>query len=1111
MAQLVLSIVGYGVGRQFGAPGLGTWIGYTIGSYIDRKWLFPPDPSEGPRLDDLKIQISTYGAPINQLWGTMRMAGNVIWAAPIREVAKVEGGGGCGGGPSIETTVYTYLGTFAIGICRGPISNILRIWADTKLIYSVREENDEVVAIDGFNFKIYQGTSIQTADPWIESFEGIGEVPGFRDLAYIVMNDFPLEKFGNRIPNFTFEVATNTSTPVPAIPIDEIEATVWGSDHVIMYPDNIHALVQASGRWNLINMITSSVVVQKEYLRPNPGDPDNRDADLPSIADTSDFAIDENNLIYTTKWETGTTSRIVILDGRTLEIVLSTGFIVFTPFEIASSKNGLHPYVCWINYQGNICITTRIQLWERDAADISVVLKPTGLNFKSMWMDDKNGVLWAVASEWISPTTTKVIRIVLGPGVTYGFIFDISSRVTGGEEICYDKDSNQILIGTSYQNGSEDYVFFFVYDVSESELTYIAEVGPTAFGPWPKSFWNQGIVNGYLYFTWTGEVKRIDVSMHTIDRTWTPDNNCLFYGGGVYHSVTHSVLTGVTGCLTEWEKVLLDRANDSSEKLSDVVTEICDQVDIPGAMLDVTALTDDVRGYVLNTRMRARAALTPLIDGFFFDGIESDGKLKFPKRGGSSIVAIPESDLAAHLTGNERPQKLISFRQQEVELPIQVEVVYVDGTADYVVGTQRARRLTKASREKMVVRLPIHFNADEALQIAVKHLLYAWLQRTRHVVTVPRKYSYLDPGDVVTVTEDGNLHTVRIDQLDYSNGILNLNLVNEDASAYASDAFGSALAIPEQKVDYPGPTTLVILDIPILRDKHNTPGMYVAVLGVLDTWAGARVYMSSDSGATWQEWATCNKDAAIGTATNALADVADPFVWDEGNTLNIRMLDTADSLTTATEAQVLDGANAGVLGDEIIQWKNVVAESDGTYTISGLVRGRKGTEWATGTHSVGDIFVVLDEDRIHFVEFPAAELDTSKLFRAVSFGLLFINGVNQTKTIALRNMMPLSPQHVAGTRDGSNDLTVAWIRRGRVLNEWRDGLGTPLGEADEAYEIDVYDGVSVVRTIATSSETAVYTAAQQTADGLTPGDPVTLIVYQISEIVGRGFGTQETV
>jgi hypothetical protein len=107
-------------------------------------------------------------------------------------------------------------------------------------------------------------------------------------------------------------------------------------------------------------------------------------------------------------------------------------------------------------------------------------------------------------------------------------------------------------------------------------------------------------------------------------------------------------------------------------------------------------------------------------------------------------------------------------------------------------------------------------------------------------------------------------------------------------------------------------------------------------------------------------------------------------------------------------------------------------------------------------------------------------------------------------------MKPLSPQHIKGTRDASNNLTLTWLRRTRYNGEWRDGADVPLGETAESYSVDIYDGSTLLRTIAATSETASYTAAQQTADGITPGDAVNVEVYQISSVVGRGFASTLT-
>ncbi|MBW7990057.1 MAG: hypothetical protein FVQ84_08590 [Planctomycetes bacterium] len=61
------------------------------------------------------------------------------------------------------------------------------------------------------DFTLYPGDQTQSADPTIEAAEGVGEVSGFRGIAYVVFEDLFLGNYGNRVPNFTFEVERDVS------------------------------------------------------------------------------------------------------------------------------------------------------------------------------------------------------------------------------------------------------------------------------------------------------------------------------------------------------------------------------------------------------------------------------------------------------------------------------------------------------------------------------------------------------------------------------------------------------------------------------------------------------------------------------------------------------------------------------------------------------------------------------------------------------------------------------------------------------------------------------------------------------------------------------------
>jgi hypothetical protein len=102
-----------------------------------------------------------------------------------------------------------------------------------------------------------------------------------------------------------------------------------------------------------------------------------------------------------------------------------------------------------------------------------------------------------------------------------------------------------------------------------------------------------------------------------------------------------------------------------------------------------------------------------------------------------------------------------------------------------------------------------------------------------------------------------------------------------------------------------------------------------------------------------------------------------------------------------------------------------------------------------------------------------------------------------------RGLEPLSPVHLEGTRSG-DDLALSWVRRTRIGGDSWEAAEVPLGEDFERYEIDVLDGAAVKRTILSDIPSALYTAAEQTADFGAPQSSVSLRVYQMSAVAGRG-------
>jgi hypothetical protein len=213
MATLVLGAAGAAIGGSIGgsilgvsAATIGGMIGSSVGAVVD-SWivssLAPGQRFEGPRLDALRITSSTEGAVIPRLYGRMRIGGNIIWATDFREETRTtRQGGGKGGGPSVRTTEYLYYASFAVALCEGPITGIGRVWADGK-----------PMDLEGVTWRWYPGDEAQQADPFIVAKMGAATTPAYRDTAYVVFEELPLERYGNRLPQVSFEVFRPLADP----------------------------------------------------------------------------------------------------------------------------------------------------------------------------------------------------------------------------------------------------------------------------------------------------------------------------------------------------------------------------------------------------------------------------------------------------------------------------------------------------------------------------------------------------------------------------------------------------------------------------------------------------------------------------------------------------------------------------------------------------------------------------------------------------------------------------------------------------------------------------------------------------------------------------------
>lgn len=283
------------------------------------------------------------------------------------------------------------------------------------------------------------------------------------------------------------------------------------------------------------------------------------------------------------------------------------------------------------------------------------------------------------------------------------------------------------------------------------------------------------------------------------------------------------------------------------------------------------------------------------------------------------------------------------------------------------------------------------------------------------------------------------------------------------------------------------------------------------------TWSGATLFRSTDGGDSYSAVTSTTTAATIGTATTMLGDFKGGNVFDELSTVTV-VLRAGAPLVSYTEAQVLNGAGLCVLGSagrwEILQYKVATLVGSNTYRLSGLLRGRRGTEWAMGLHVTGDAFVLASDTAWRRSNPGTAEIGLSRLYKPVTARASVGSVTARPFTNSAAGLKPYPVVHIGGGRGADGGLTITWVRRTRIDGAWRDGVDVPLGEVSENYEVEIWNAgrTSLLRTFAgLTTPTVEYTAVQQASDGLTPGDPVNVSIYQLSSVVGRGFEARGTV
>lgn len=178
------------------------------GTAYARQALFGPKKrvSAGPNLETIRMLTAGEGGGLPRVFGRARVGGQVIWASEVREetrtVSSTTGAKGVKAAAESSATEYRYFASLAIALCEGPVAHLGRVWADGRPL-----------RLGGFTYRLHKGDAGQGPDPLIEALQD--EAPAYLGVAYIVFEDLDLAPFGNRIPQFNFEVVRTLNSDDP--------------------------------------------------------------------------------------------------------------------------------------------------------------------------------------------------------------------------------------------------------------------------------------------------------------------------------------------------------------------------------------------------------------------------------------------------------------------------------------------------------------------------------------------------------------------------------------------------------------------------------------------------------------------------------------------------------------------------------------------------------------------------------------------------------------------------------------------------------------------------------------------------------------------------------
>ncbi len=1189
------------------------------------------------KLNDLRVSSASYGRGIPKLWGTMRVTGNMFWSTDFRE-EKVyltqKGKAKTGGkGEKLEKKgkaqpVYKYYANFAMGLCEGPVDEVIRIWADNNLIYNKYNPDDDDLVSQGFStredgdntgkssqrsasgkkgsgghsgrfvFRFYDGSEEQTPDPYMVDREGATKVPAYRGLAYLMFEDFALEDFGNRIPTITAEVTAKGETQQLVLRMENMPVPPegWASTTGFDYPYildiqrdllYIGAKLASDGRpiIRVYDIVKRKEIERIDFIAEMPQTAPH--GDTPATFTRTWTANEAKNfkvqgvtpngdlVIYRMEGNYGVTlffdpfsKKIVKSWGASGNILPNIWGGIFTQWGvnqlITQRTDMTKPYP-----DGMTGIFQRNGVMHVFDAEYNKVAQITSKEWKDQYFMGTPGTeqaLYSISSNWGGTSQYRVYSSPLDvPAILNERVY-ISDKLLGAwPAVAGSKGSILILKYASYIVGAK--CVGLIIDTGASfyggDGTWVVKMDPingkilwekkidvvSGFGVsqtntfnHPPAWNNTNYTNLYS----NGDLLRIDWRQEKIETEEGPNGSLVpvMNYPNYYWSERDAIVTVVADedpATDLFQPVIVyqDRKIQSNVSLSQICQDVAKAAGVPEGSIITTGLEtqEPLNGYMYEQPTEARSVLEELANCYQFDAVESDYQLIFKMRGGDSIATIPYEHLGVidtdFGTDNERIAESIQY---QAELPERVTISYFDPKKDYENGTQYFKRPTLPlpvvhTREQVEVTFNMALLNKYAKRMAKRLLYAAWSERTTVEFKLPRDYMRFDPSDTISLTlGDGRQIEVRLTDVTLGAdatldcvGVYNY----PDSYKYLAETDPPLGVVPQDPVGVMDARPL-IFNIPYIMDSHERPGddfSYYWAAGARKSGFNYGLLQSMHDGSQWEIEGFTQLDAIWGVMR---AIVPAPPAWNiEDTTTVIRLYPAFNfnepsvvySWESIPESEWPSEANMVIIGDEIILFKDVEEQPDGSVIISRLRRGYRGSIDAAYKHTSSDVWSIVHEGSIIQAHETLEYLNQSQVF-LINTGVPYANiGGQRRGTLTGSTERPLPVGDVRRTNIAGGSVKFDWSRATRIGGALKSGTGTvPLAEEEEKYHLFVTSGPfdpitwnpdDPAKYIWKSSELTAPTVTIDSATlgtiGLTNTMDIHIVIHQMSNEVGYGF------